>query len=184
MITFLVLTSLLLPVNNSLTNTYKPVQSDTTPRILVSNKSVITTKIAFNASIPGDFVDLPSGAYTKLPFNWTNYNYGNAYSKDQAKFTAPVYGIYHFDMQLDGETNNAKCTFTLSLFKNGSYVCETIFNMSHVGYGRDSFNSSCDVELQKGDIIELKGMHDFGGVKRFYGNSARSYFNGHLVFAL
>jgi hypothetical protein len=107
--------------------------------------------------------------------NSVHYNYGNGYDASNGRFTAPINGVYHFE--LSSYTNAGGGTQSrIFIFKNGAYFLQKGDEIDQHG------NSiSADVLLNAGDIITVGGITDYPFY--YYASAVHNHYSGHLVIA-
>jgi len=107
--------------------------------------------------------------------NSVHYNYGNGYDASNGRFTAPINGVYHFE--LSSYTNASGDTQSrIFIFKNGAYLLQKGDEIDQHG------NSiSADVLLNAGDIINVGGIPSYPFY--YYAGTGHNHYSGHLVIA-
>lgn len=104
----------------------------------------------------------------------TKFNVGSHYDASTGKFTAPVTGLYHFDVVLYvNETGDGSTYFVF--YKNGSslYGNFHIYNNADTAFPDNTISMSVTVELSASDYCEVKVVQDVYG--------SHSYWSGNLV---
>jgi hypothetical protein len=107
--------------------------------------------------------------------NSVHYNYGNGYDASNGQFTAPINGVYHFE--LSSYTNATGDTQSrIFIFRNGSFIIQKGDEIDQHG------NSiSGDLLLNAGDIVTVGGIP--GNPFYYLGSSGHNHYSGHLVIA-
>ncbi len=123
------------------------------------------------------------------------YDYSNSFTpatnNNYAYFTAPINGLYHFDVSARWDADDfSVANIDLMLIRNGveSVIAYSwlVFDEVHVG---PQNQVSTDVKLQAGDKVYVRA-YQFNDIvesgpeyNRKIGNVQGTYFGGHLVFA-
>ena len=107
--------------------------------------------------------------------NSVHYNYGNGYDASNGRFTAPINGVYHFE--LSSYTNAGGDTQSrIFIFKNGGYYIQKGDEIDQHG------NSiSGDVLLNAGDFVTVGGIPNYPFY--YYASANHNHYSGHLVIA-
>lgn len=92
-----------------------------------------------------------ASTWTKVNLQATDYNYGNAFSTANSRFTAAVKGIYHFDAHIETNTTSGG-RFITAIYKNGS---EHVFGTDQSTANFQGAVAVDDPELNVGDYIEF-----------------------------
>ena len=164
----------------------------------LADSSVTLSKLANNIQIatkesnPYKFSVYPSATVTissavqKVGFNTENYDTGSNFdATTNYRFTAPVAGFYHFNVQVGlasaGALNSE--TFQISLYKNGSSIK---LSQQLVGDGTAKVlprpTIVCDLQLAASDYIEV--FTAVGGAYRdIVGVNNITRFDGYLISA-
>jgi hypothetical protein len=163
-------------------------------------------RVAFHASgVNTNYESVPHGSWRRMHFTTTgfydasgSYNLlvGTDLQPNSSTFTAPVAGIYHFDVAVRFSVliiNDAPVVTDgdLVLKKNSGGTVSNLFWKS----GGDIFNDSNisaiqmmlskDVFLQAGEMVYVEARHFNQDQKSlFLGGAESMFFSGHLVIAL
>ncbi|XP_068080482.1 cerebellin 9 isoform X1 [Danio rerio] len=139
-------------------------------------------KVAFSTSLSdssGMIYIGPFAQETDLVYNKVFTNIGNAYDCDTGIFTAPVKGVYFFNLVLF--TNDA-VSAGVKLLRNGKLVIAVTDNPpAKNGDYEDTASNSVSLLLEEGDQISLKLLEN----RRIYTDGfKRNTFSGHLLFTI
>ncbi|XP_062375768.1 uncharacterized protein LOC134064011 [Sardina pilchardus] len=136
-------------------------------------------KVSFSASIvaSGDVTIGPYSKHTNLVYKHDFTNIGNAYNPNTGAFTAPVRGVYYFDVFVFGN-GHASTPTAVSLHKNGEHVviAYSAGNIHHV-----TASNGASLLLEVGDVVYLKLWPN--SWVRDSGNHLTT-FSGHLLFTM
>lgn len=112
---------------------------------------------------------------------------GSSYNPATNTFTAPVTGIYHFDVSVTANPQVSGQPLRLRLVKNGSSTLRDVATETQNVFSAYSISLSADISLIAGDQINvtflnfsptnpviISGQSSSGGVPA-------TYFNGHLI---
>ena len=167
-------------------------QSPAVGKILTSDASGNATwqgAIAFLAKgVKAGSEGVAEGIRRKVPFRWKIYDLGNNFTSSEispySTFTAPVNGIYHFDVKVSWINSSSGSLYT-GLVRRRNGVEEdiaTCFTYSPVDYWEQSI--SIDVDLVPNDEVYVM-------VKQFVSANIdldysvdQTYFSGRLVIKL
>jgi hypothetical protein len=108
--------------------------------------------------------------------NWTEQHDNNG-DFSNGRFTAPVDGVYLFEVMWDALSSQAG----LSLLKNANSY---IVRWEPTGISTDSWESrhySTTVKLSSGDYVRLVGVHASGSNPFHMGGGHWGFFSGHLL---
>jgi len=157
--------------------------SSTTAMTIDSGGRVLTPVIpvfwAYSSSI-----DSISTADTAIVFGDTDLNNGNHYSTSTGRFTAPVAGIYEFNVQaLFRKTNVSGGKGELTLYKNGSNVNTRGLAFSGEGTADNAHHNTSFVyrmSLAVNDYVQPY-TDDITSGCNFYLRYRLAYFSGRLI---
>lgn len=136
-------------------------------------------RVAFSASLlaSGKGYTGPFNTSSTLEYKYVILNYGNAYSPNTGKFTAPVRGVYHFSFHAG--TGGGSAGTHLSIIKNTGEVCNASEKPSQDEYG--TTGNEATVLLEVGDVVFMRLWSGY----RVYDHTGHlSTFSGHLLFPL
>ncbi|XP_036414279.1 complement C1q-like protein 4 [Colossoma macropomum] len=157
--------------------------SSTETRLLTQVEQLMTTneneKVAFSAYLhrPLGASVGPFNSNTKLVFDNIITNIGNAYNSITGAFTAPVRGVYQFDLHIQGKGSSSMST-AVEMLKNGRFI---VLAFGHQPEYRVSTSNGVSLLLEVGDIITLS----LPAQRNIYGDSYRlTTFSGHLLFPM
>ncbi|MBV6642872.1 MAG: hypothetical protein KI791_19300, partial [Cyclobacteriaceae bacterium] len=101
-------------------------------------------------------------------------------SASNYSFTAPVDGLYHFEVQLEvGFVNATGETLSFSLFVNDGSPTEVVRATGIGTVSTNSFNTSKTLQLGAGDEVYVE--FNTPGNRTISAGRARSFFSGHLI---
>jgi hypothetical protein len=130
------------------------------------------------------YADYPRNTYTKLNFRYNDYDQGNDFDLDTDTFTAPLNGIYHFDVSLKQLLNSTQgqSWCSVSFWTDTNYKHTEIYCTSEVS---QSAMLSTDIRLLAGMTVMVKvyPVHDTYP-QTFYRAVELARFSGHLVTRL
>ncbi|XP_031434519.1 multimerin-2-like isoform X2 [Clupea harengus] len=136
-------------------------------------------KVSFSASLvaSGDVNTGPFNAATPLVYKHIFINIGNAYNPNTGVFTAPVRGVYHFNVFVFGN-GHASRPSGVSLHKNGEHIvlAYTVQNTVHV-----AASNGASLLLEVGDVVYVK-LWPNAWVRDNYNH--HTTFSGHLLFPM
>ena len=143
-------------------------------RLLISTSGHVT-----KPSQPAFSVNRTAGNYTSnsvIVWNSVVYNQGNHYNSSNGRFTAPVAGVYQFNV-MGSITGNAASVAIHQLRINGS-ATNTVWpiatSSNHISYG-----NSFIVSLNSSDYIEI--MSATGSATWYGTGNVHNHFSGFLV---
>ncbi|MEO6287372.1 MAG: hypothetical protein ABIN80_24345 [Dyadobacter sp.] len=143
--------------------------------------------VAFSASTSAAVAQVPYNIPKQVPFDLESYDLGNNYDPATSIFTAPVKGIYHFDVQVAfrGDEDNPTDDYGSNIRLLGTEHQNDITNSYST---KNAHNISCDVILQQGNQIQVSYFHTlqngFIHIEEADSYGADTYFNGRLVTKL
>uniref|UniRef100_A0A3P9DG09 C1q domain-containing protein n=1 Tax=Maylandia zebra TaxID=106582 RepID=A0A3P9DG09_9CICH len=138
-----------------------------------------TTHVAFSAAVllpgTGPYVG-PFNTETTLVFKHVVTNIGNAYNPYTGIFTAPVRGVYHFELHMFGHGGVAVGAY---LYKNQGLV--VIAYEHQTAAGELSGSNGASLLLEVGDQVFVRLLDG----RRIYDNqNHHTTFSGHLIFTM
>ncbi|KAK1798923.1 hypothetical protein P4O66_007197 [Electrophorus voltai] len=145
-----------------------------------SNGATVETQVAFSAALLGSGVNENTGPFnTKVTLKYRHVitNIGNAYNPDTGIFTAPVKGVYKFEIFAYAEGSDSY-PVTVSIIKNAQEVF-----MIHGHQRAHAVNASNGASLlmEAGDVVYVQLWEN-----RIIMDNAHchSTFSGHLLFRM
>uniref|UniRef100_A0A3P9DFB5 C1q domain-containing protein n=1 Tax=Maylandia zebra TaxID=106582 RepID=A0A3P9DFB5_9CICH len=141
--------------------------------------SLSATHVAFSAAVllpgTGPYVG-PFNTETTLVFKHVITNIGNAYNPSTGIFTAPVRGVYHFELHMFGHGGVAVGAY---LYKNQGLV--VIAYEHQTAAGELSGSNGASLLLEVGDQVFVRLLDG----RRIYDNqNHHTTFSGHLIFTM
>uniref|UniRef100_A0A3P9DFB1 C1q domain-containing protein n=1 Tax=Maylandia zebra TaxID=106582 RepID=A0A3P9DFB1_9CICH len=141
--------------------------------------SLSATHVAFSAAVllpgTGPYVG-PFNTETTLVFKHVVTNIGNAYNPYTGIFTAPVRGVYHFELHMFGHGGVAVGAY---LYKNQGLV--VIAYEHQTAAGELSGSNGASLLLEVGDQVFVRLLDG----RRIYDNqNHHTTFSGHLIFTM
>uniref|UniRef100_A0A672F7P9 C1q domain-containing protein n=1 Tax=Salarias fasciatus TaxID=181472 RepID=A0A672F7P9_SALFA len=136
-------------------------------------------KVAFSASVvaSGEKYIGPFNTQTTLVFRYVVTNIGNAYNHNTGFFTAPVRGVYHFEIHV-GAHGHASHPSGAHIMKNRQQV---FMAYEHQPSGFGSSATGVTLLLEVGDVVFVRLWHN----SRIFDNeNHHSTFSGHLIFTM
>ncbi|XP_066536348.1 complement C1q tumor necrosis factor-related protein 6-like [Hoplias malabaricus] len=120
----------------------------------------------------------PFETLTTVIYKHVFTNIGEAYNKSTGDFTAPLKGVYDFQVSSKAKGNNEIYLLT-GLFKNDAHVTSIYANQM---FGMYSSSNGVTLSLEKGDRISVR-LYPSAWI---FDNGAHhhSSFSGHLLFPL
>jgi len=135
----------------------------------------LAPQVAFAANANANTV-LTNGVDVQVPFPAVSINDGNAYNATTGNFTAPSFGLYHFDLGVV-EALPAGSTAYLYLEVNGAPSAST---QSTVANGNFPLTISINIKLNAGDVVNVYSLVNGGGNIVTFGGG--NYFSGYKVY--
>ena len=123
-----------------------------------------------------------TGIFNSTQWNTTLVNTGSCFNTSNGRFTAPVAGVYMFQIKALMRYSSATGAVEISLYKNGSNVVSRSFGYSFVtgSSDHDSITALGYVSLAVSDYVQM-GISALGaGTDMYYGENLSS-FCGHLI---
>ncbi|XP_031434526.1 complement C1q-like protein 2 isoform X2 [Clupea harengus] len=135
-------------------------------------------KVSFSASLGTSEHVTKGPVNTAIPLVYKHIftNIGNAYNPNTGVFTAPVRGVYHFNVFVFADGNGR--TSAVSLHKNGEHICVayTAQNTVHM-----AASNGASLLLEVGDVVNLK-LWQNTWVRDT--SNHHTTFSGHLLFPM
>jgi hypothetical protein len=135
----------------------------------------LSNTVAFSAR-DISFTDIPSNGSATIPFDSVDFVTGGGYSG--GAFTAPVAGVYHFDVTVVVSTVPSSNGYEyLQILKNGNMVIQKYYNTE----GQMDYSGM--LQLATGDVITV-GVVNHNSNQMQYGDSFApdTYFSGFKVY--
>jgi len=154
---------------------------DSSGNTTVSQKILTPAIPVFWAYSNTDSISTPN---TAIVFNLTDLNNGNHYSTSTGRFTAPIAGIYEFNVQALFRKNSVNTgNGEITLYKNGSNVSSR--GLAYGGYGdadTSHFNTSFvyRTSLAVNDYVQ-PFVDNLSSGSNFYINQKLAHFSGRLI---
>ena len=109
-------------------------------------------------------------------FDVVSFNTGNHYNSSTGVFTAPITGVYHFDVIMLLHNNNASNEYYWRALLNGSTTVVDCYSMASVANHHYIYPSSFTIKMTANDYIQIRIQ---SGI--FYGGTSNTLFSGFLV---
>jgi hypothetical protein len=127
--------------------------------------------------------------FVKVPFWAEQYDLGNNYNNSEVSphstFTAPYYGIYHFDAQITWAYSTWDDRYSIVLMANYNGSIFTLAESDgRLGDGTDSRAISIDVPLYAGTQVYVQAYQNSSDPLGLVTESQYSFFNGRLITRL
>ncbi|MFQ5334941.1 MAG: hypothetical protein ACE5DN_02585, partial [Flavobacteriales bacterium] len=150
------------------------------------NASWKEKRVAFNAYI-GTSQTFPLNTYVKVNFNGLTFDDGSNFNTTTDEFTAPVSGVYHFDLAFSITDMPGQSRLVLSIKDTGGNIlARTVVTNDGASTGANQYESavlSADLRLTAGTVIYVEGIQVVSGPSTIYGSGTNySFFCGHLVY--
>ncbi len=139
----------------------------------------------FLVRLSGNDLNLPVGSYYTFLFNNESFDKGSDFDTSTYTFTAPVDGVYHFDVSVlltPVDTASTQISIILTT-SGGSYNFERYPSIELSADGKMMIAFSIDVRLSSGDSAYVR-YYQTGGAQQVgvYPGSTSTWFSGHLVY--
>jgi len=169
-------------------NTIQDATNSNTAQTIDSSGNTTFSQNIFTPTIPVFWAysntDSISTANTAIVFNLTDLNNGNHYSTSTGRFTAPVAGIYEFNVQaLFRKSSVAAGSGELTLYKNGSNVSSR--GLAYSGHGDADTNHHNTHFVYRTSLAVNDYVQPFtdnlSSGSNFYLSQKLAYFSGRLI---
>ena len=152
------------------TNNAERMRIDSSGRVTMPYQP--SFKVAANYSVP----TLIAGA--ALSYTVVEYDVGNNFAN--SRFTAPVAGVYHFDVSVFVSTVVSGSGFSyIVLLKNGSIIAPYSHSDTNNITSYDTLSLSRTVQLAANDYVQVYVFNDPN--HRVYNSTSYNHFSGHLI---
>ena len=112
-------------------------------------------------------------------YSYVEYNVGSHFSTSTNRFTAPVAGLYHFDVSLFCNVSSSNSGyFWFTLTKNGNIVGPYSHSDNNNIVAYDTMNLSRDLQLAANDYVQV---HVLTSAMTVYNTNAYNHFSGFLI---
>ena len=155
-----------------------------TGKVLVSDAAGLASwdgRFGFRAVSSTNQV-VPGSTLTDVTFEAEDYDDLNAFNLGTETFTAPVAGVYHFDISVEinqADSDGAVCVLHLVVNGTDEVVQEFEYN---TGYSYRSYNFSCDLKLAAGDDVKVQVFHNSSTDENVGFGSLYTYFSCHKLY--
>ena len=141
-----------------------------------SGRMTLPLQPAFQVYSPSDFtVSATDRTSFTTQLSIASYNYGGNYSTSTGRFTAPIPGVYLFNVKLYlGNVGNTSYN-GFELKKNGNYI----YSLWTPGNSDTTPTGSVTMLLAANDYIQLNAY--CAGTVTVYGGVKNTFFEGRLV---
>jgi len=114
---------------------------------------------------------------TNIIFPTVEYNNSGSYNGATGVFTAPVAGVYHFDVGL-ALTNSGAYDFQIQLLKNGGTFRDSYIKTQ---VGQNGNVLSADMALTSGQTVQVAVYQTSGVANPVNASTTYVFFTGHLI---
>lgn len=119
-----------------------------------------------------------NGSFGVVPYDTKEYDNTNGYSTAAATYTAPVAGIYYFDVAVQYASVPSNTILITSILVNSTSAETKRLDEVIIGGGNITRRGSCQLKLAAGDIVRVGAR---GSGNAIGTNSAITTFAGHLL---
>jgi hypothetical protein len=150
-------------------------------------------EVAFSALNTVAMSQIPYNTGKTISFDLEKYDLGNNFDNATSIFTAPLTGIYHFDVQVAfiGDNDNSAVNYSSTLRLINLNTGTLLHNVERIKSPDDGTNTnliSGDVKLLEGNQVLFQLFHDledgFIHVKGPESSSSKTFISGRLVIKL
>ena len=142
----------------------------------LSDTTFSTQHFAFSAYSSSGSATLASGDV--ITFDTEHYDDGAVFNTTNNRFTAPVAGVYHFDVHIRFfGAPIANVYMWYALYVSGSLIKDTTGATST---GKWGLTLSADLKLTAGQYVDVR-MGSTGSTPNYQGGTMNTWFNGHKV---
>ena len=142
----------------------------------LSDTTFSTQHFAFSAYSSSGSATLASGDV--ITFDTEHYDDGAVFNTTNNRFTAPVAGVYHFDVHIRfSGAPTANVYMWYALYVSGSLIKDTTGATSTEKWG---LTLSADLKLTAGQYVDVR-MGSTGSTPNYQGGTMNTWFNGHKV---
>jgi len=146
-------------------------------QVIMPNQPAFRTYLSTERTTDG----LINSGWTDTSSSGVNaYDRGGDFNTSNGRFTAPVDGVYHFDVMWDSNASQGG----INLHVTGTGHTEYNVRWEPTGRTDDSWESksySTSVQMDTGDYVELYAVHCSGANPIHMGSGHWGFFAGHLV---